>query len=153
MDSLESEVIYILKTFNQSFILLLFSTLFISIFFIPFLNSQEVPDSYSPFSPYGFTWPIPGYTTISSPYGYRNAPTSYSSSFHYGIDVPAPENTELLAVFSGYITYCGFLGPGGYTITLTYDDTKVTYCHVSPNYIVSVNDFIYEGDVIRICWS
>lgn len=100
------------------------------------------------FNPDGFVWPIPGYTSISSPFGKRNAPTSGASSFHYGTDIPAPEGTKLIAIADGQITFCSFLGAGGYTITLSFDNFKVSYCHVSPNFIVSVGDFVKQGQVI-----
>ena len=31
---------------------------------------------------------------------------------------------------------------GGYTITLSVNNIKITYCHVSPNYIVKENDIV-----------
>lgn len=37
---------------------------------------------------------------------------------------------------------------GGYTITLSVNNIKITYCHVSPNYIVKENDFVTQGMVI-----
>ena len=66
-----------------------------------------------------FAWPIPGYTAISSPFGKRTAPTSGASTFHKGTDIPAPEGTTLIATCDGEITFIGFLGGGGYTITIT----------------------------------
>lgn len=48
----------------------------------------------------------------------------------------------------GTITYTGFLGGGGYTITLSKDNMKITYCHVSPNYIVKVGDEVIQGQVV-----
>lgn len=36
----------------------------------------------------------------------------------------------------------------GYTITLSFDNYKVSYCHVSPNFIVSVGNFVKQGQVI-----
>jgi murein DD-endopeptidase MepM/ murein hydrolase activator NlpD len=38
-----------------------------------------------------FSWPIYGYYTISSFFGYRTSPTSGASTYHSGIDIPAPE--------------------------------------------------------------
>lgn len=37
---------------------------------------------------------------------------------------------------------------GGYTITLSVNNIKITYCHVSPNYIVKENDFVTQGMII-----
>lgn len=96
-----------------------------------------------------FAWPIPGYTRISSYFGKRIAPTSGASTYHKGVDIPAPEGTTLIATCDGEITFTGFLGGGGYTITLTTpDNLKISYCHVSPNYIVSIGDQIFQGQVI-----
>lgn len=49
---------------------------------------------------------------------------------------------------SGEITFTGFFGGGGYTITLSSGDFKISFCHVSPNYIVSEGDFVLQGQVI-----
>ncbi len=38
-----------------------------------------------------FTWPVPGYSRISSPFGWRTDPfNSSKSEYHKGIDIPAP---------------------------------------------------------------
>lgn len=37
---------------------------------------------------------------------------------------------------------------GGYTITLSTGNIKISYCHVDPNYIVSVGDEVKQGQVI-----
>lgn len=144
------EVIFINKLISS---LIVFSIL-ICIFFIPTLSisntSPEIDNSQIIF--YGnqnYAWPIPGYTRISSYFGKRNAPTTGASTFHKGVDIPAPEGTTLIAIYNGEITFTGFLGGGGYTITLTTEDNlKISYCHVSPNYIVSVGDSIIQGQII-----
>lgn len=130
-------------------------TILICVFFIPFIsvveNTAENFDEGSIQnldSSNGLIWPIPGYTRISSYYGKRTAPTSGATTSHSGVDIPAPEGTKLIAVCDGQITYTGFLGGGGYTITLTSGNKKFTYCHVSPNYIVHTGDYIYQGDLI-----
>lgn len=96
-----------------------------------------------------FAWPIPGYTKLSSQFGKRTAPTAGASTFHKGIDIPAPEGAILIATCDGQITFTGFLGGGGYTITLTNSEgIKISYCHVSPIYIVNVGDIITQGQII-----
>ena len=57
----------------------------------------------------------------------------------------------MIAIADGEITFRSFLGAGGYTITLSFNNYKVSYCHVSPNFIVAVGDFVKQGQVIRIC--
>lgn len=129
--------------------------IFICIFFIPFLSVS--PNSFATSSKNNpiiletsgeYAWPIPGYTRISSYFEKRTAPTTGASTYHKGVDIPAPEGTALIATKSGEITFTGFLGGGGYTITITSGEFKISYCHVSPNYIVSVGDTVVKGQVI-----
>ena len=55
----------------------------------------------------------------------------------------------MIAICDGTISFTGFLGGGGYTITLfDGNNLKITYCHVSPNYIVSEGDSISQGQII-----
>ena len=89
-----------------------------------------------------------GYTKISSYFGKRISPTSGASSSHSGIDIPAPSGSKFIAVQDGEITFAQFLGAGGYTITLSFNNFKVTYCHCDPNFIVKVGDVVKQGQVI-----
>ena len=131
-------------------------SILICIFFIPtitfgnnLLNTEIDCSQLIFYGNQNFAWPIPGYTRISSPFGKRNAPTGGASTYHKGVDIPAPEGTKLIATANGEITFTGFFGGGGYTITLTtQDNLKISYCHVSNNYIVSEGDIISQGQVI-----
>ena len=140
--------------------LIIILTITMCIFFFPFFSSNYSENSNSGNIIFidtssEYIWPIPGYTKVSSYFGKRTAPTQGAATYHTGIDLPAPEGTSLFAVCDGEITFTGFLGGGGYTITLEVkaENIKFTYCHVSPNYVVSVGDKIEKGDLIRTRWS
>ena len=128
--------------------------MFICLFFIPSFSSNnnftssEINSEILDFNPNGFVWPILAYTRISSYFGKRVSPTSGASSSHSGIDIPAPEGTKFIAIHDGEITFCQFLGAGGYTITLSFDNYKISYCHCDPNFIVNIGDKIKQGQVI-----
>lgn len=153
---MKAEVFTILKKLYQLIFLLIINCFLIPIFFLPSIQNAEssynylTVDSSIQLNPNGFIWPIPGYTAISSPFGKRKAPTGGASSFHYGCDIPAPAGTRLYAIADGEITFRKFLGAGGYTITLSFSNFKVSYCHVDPNYIVSVGDKIKQGQLIGV---
>lgn len=139
------------KPFYYLILWMIIIVIIISCFFIPTFSNIEIEELEGKeilLSPYGFAWPIPGYTTITSYFGKRNSPTAGASSFHKGIDIGAPEGTVLIAITDGQITYTGFLGGGGYTITLTTQEMKITYCHVSPNFIVEVGKEVKKGEII-----
>lgn len=140
--------------FSKLIIFIFIFVIFICLLFIPLLGNSlsisDLPQDSDSFilSNDKFVWPIPGYTSITSPFGKRYSPTAGASSYHKGIDVGAPKGTALYAVCDGEITYTGFLGGGGYTITLTSGLTKYTYCHVSPTYVVYKGEQIKKGQLI-----
>lgn len=143
------------KPFYYLITLIIIISMFISIFFLPCINGniEQLVDINAieeiTISQYGFAWPVPGYTTITSYFGKRESPTLGATSYHKGIDIGAPQGSYLVAASDGKITFTGFLGGGGYTITLTTEDNmKITYCHVSPNYMVYEGDKISRGEVI-----
>lgn len=98
-----------------------------------------------------FIWPIPGYDKISSNFGLRKSPTAGASTFHSGIDIPAPEGTKLYAIDDGKVTFAGWGAGGGYTVTIqlvNYPELKFSFCHVSPIMLVTEDDIVKRGDVI-----
>ena len=100
-----------------------------------------------------FAWPLPNFYRISSYFGRRNSPTSFASSFHSGLDIPAPENTYFLASISGTVIHTGFNGSGGHTIILQNEDILVSYCHVSPNYLVNTRRQSRKRASFRTSWA
>ena len=146
-------------SFNSFSFLIIFIT-FILIFslciFIPNLSeygyvSVYIPNNYNnsiDISSSGFIWPTPGYTTITSNFGARKSPTTGRSSFHYGMDIGAPMGTNIIAVFSGKVTFIGFNGANGYTVTITNGNISSSYSHVSPNFIVYEGQYINQGEIV-----
>ena len=147
-------MVEITKILRRVIIAQIIMILFISIFFTPVLLGNQIKINETPVeiiktNPEGFVWPLPGYNKISSPFGKRVSPTSGASSSHSGIDIPAPPGTKFIAVHDGKITFRQFLGAGGYTITLSFDNIKVSYCHCDPNFIVEEGQEVKQGQVIR----
>ena len=134
--------------FKLTLLFFIIFTILICIFFIPTMYSGNNENYTFTLSSLGYVWPTPGYNSINSYFGKRYSPTAGASSFHKGIDIGAPENSKILAVTSGTITYTGFFGGGGYTITLTSGTMKITYCHISPKYIVKEGDKVSKGTII-----
>ena len=140
-------------SFGKLFSFLIIFVLLICFIFIPTIYSNNISISYDSSYSFninssGYVWPIPGYTYITSYFGKRYSPTAGASSYHKGIDIGAPQGTNLIAITSGKITFTGFLGGGGYTITLTNGSMQFTYCHVSPTYIVQTGDMVSQGQII-----
>ncbi len=134
-------------SFKRFFIFLLILYTFLVILFVPIINNYPYINLIFP-SNQNMVWPIPSSTAITSEFGYRNAPTSGSSTYHSGIDIGANEGSNLIACFSGSITFTGFSGAGGYSIILENDTFKASYCHCSPNYVVHEGMYVIAGEVI-----
>ena len=45
-----------------------------------------------------FVWPTPGFNYITSGFGYRNSPTTGAGTYHSGIDIGAPQGSNIVAV-------------------------------------------------------
>lgn len=137
------------SSFLNHFIIYLLLFLYSYYLFLAFLAPKYFGLEFYPFNENEqYVWPSPGYTYITSYFGYRGLPTAGATSYHAGIDIGAPEGSKFIAICDGTITFADFLGGGGYTITLTNENMKITYCHVSPNYIVKVGDYVLKGQVI-----
>ena len=101
-----------------------------------------------------FTHPCPGYSRISSTFGYRNAPLAGASTNHKGVDFAASTGTPIYAAASG--TIVAMLSPAasggaGYYTKINHDGKGLIteYMHQSkfnPN--LSVGDKVKKGDII-----
>ena len=69
---------------------------------------------------------------------------------HNGIDIPAPEGTNLVCIMDGEVVSAGWGGSGGYTITIKSMDGvyRFSYCHCSPEIIVSRGQIVKKGEII-----
>lgn len=95
-----------------------------------------------------FSWPTPGFTTITSKFGYRVSPTSGASSYHGGIDIAASQGSNVIAIFSGKVTYTGFMGANGFTVVVENSSYSATYSHLSPDFLVNVGDYVSQNEII-----
>ena len=94
------------------------------------------------------SWPVPGYSRISSPFGYRIHPVLGVSKMHTGIDIPAPTGTPAVAVASGTVISAGYQGAYGNTVMIRHDNGLVSlYAHNSA-LVVSVGDRVEKGQVV-----
>lgn len=72
----------------------------------------------------GYTWPVPNYSYISTPYGnvhcsqYTGCGGGNYSVFHSGLDIAAPYYSPVLAAADGQIVYRGCSGGLGYVVVI-----------------------------------
>lgn len=99
------------------------------------------------------SWPVPGYSNISSYYGYRIHPIFNTKKFHAGIDIPAPMGTPVKAAMSGIVIFSGWQGGYGNVVMISHGADLVTvYAHNSANK-VRVGDYVDRGQTICLMGS
>lgn len=132
------------KTIIFYFLILFSLLLFICAFILP--NILENKDLIV-IPPSEFVWPSK-YTTITSYFGNRTAPTTGASKYHSGIDIGAPEGSSIYSICDGYISFTGFSGANGYTVTVKSTPYLISYCHVNPDFEVEISEFVSKGEKI-----
>lgn len=93
-------------------------------------------------------WPVPGYSRISSPYGYRIHPIFKTKKLHTGIDIPAPTGTSIIASSEGIVIFSGTLGGYGKTIMLDHGSGIVTLYGHNSSLVVKEGQDVKRGDTI-----
>lgn len=101
----------------------------------------------APRSGANYTWPVPGYYGISSPYGYRTHPILGYSKFHSGVDIPAPTGTPVVAAKSGVVIMATCMSGYGNVVMIDHGDTVTVYAHNSA-FNVSAGQQVSAGDVV-----
>lgn len=101
-----------------------------------------------------FTWPAPGYTTITSGYAYRVDPiTGEPNAYHNGIDIGAPYGSDIVAAYDGVVAWAYYSQTAGNFIGIDHGDGLYTvYMHCS-KLLVSENQSVSAGETIGLVGS
>ncbi len=111
-------------------------------------NNSISSSSSSGGSVTSFTWPVPGFTSTSSAYGWRIHPIYGTRKFHAGEDIPADSGVPILAAQSGTVTTAGWVsGYGNYTVINHGGGVMTAYGHQSA-ILVSVGQTVSKGEQI-----
>ena len=95
-----------------------------------------------------FTWPTPGYTTITSKFGYRTHPVTKVYKLHTGVDVAVPSGVSVLAAADGVVTISGNHTAYGKYVSINHGGGVATlYAHNS-QLLVKAGDSVKKGQVI-----
>lgn len=100
-----------------------------------------------------FTWPVPGYNTITSFFGNRNAPTAGASTNHKGIDIACDTGASIVAASAGTVIVSTYnVGEGNYVCIDHGGGVVTVYMHNS-QLLVSVGETVTAGQTIALAGS
>lgn len=103
-----------------------------------------------PTNKYGYTWPLPGYTYVSSDFGYRSDPFTGVTAYHSGIDMPAPSGTPIVAAATGTVEWATYSATAGNWIGINHGNGVYTvYMHMSA-LLVSAGTRVSAGQTIGL---
>lgn len=94
-------------------------------------------------------WVVPcSYTSITSPFGYRNAPTAGASTYHQGVDLDTGTGWTVVASRAGTVVAATYGSAAGNYVTIDHHDGfKSIYMHMN-SYCVSVGQNVSAGQQI-----
>ncbi len=100
-----------------------------------------------------FTHPCPGYSRISSEFGWREAPIAGAGNNHKGMDLAAPTGTPIYAAASGTVTTARYSSSAGNWVVINHGNGLQTYyMHASALY-VSEGQTVSKGQNIAAVGS
>lgn len=94
----------------------------------------------------GFSWPCGG--EISSRYGERVNPATGEKIRHNGVDIAAPEGTEIVCAADGTVTDVGYDAEMGYYVAVEKDNIKLVYSHLMQAAPCAAGEQVSRGQVI-----
>ena len=108
------------------------------------VSTMTLDSSYIVTPRFTFQWPLQG--SVSSPYGYRDI--FGSTSFHRGIDIPAPQGTAVHAGAGGTVTFAGEQGSYGNLVIIDHGNGFLSYYAHNSVILVEKGDVVQVNEVI-----
>ncbi len=96
----------------------------------------------------GFTWPCDGEMPISSRYGTRTHPITGDVIKHNGIDIVAPEGTDVNSAMYGTVSEAGYNAEKGYFVIIERDNVQTVYASLTQDIQVKKGDTVLRGQTI-----
>jgi murein DD-endopeptidase MepM/ murein hydrolase activator NlpD len=108
----------------------------------------DVPESVPDDAP---IWPVRGHgeEAVTSGFGDREDPFTGEREFHGGIDIGAPEGTDVLAIAAGQVVETGRNRPYGNYVVLEHGETtRSRYAHLESEPTVEEGQSVQRGQVL-----
>lgn len=112
-------------------------------------KKKEQGGTTTPANPSSFVWPLNGYATITSYFGWRTHPITKQRNYHSGTDIAAPAGASIKAVADGKVIENTYNSIFGYYVRIDHGNGFVTlYGHMRKKSNVAVGSTVKKGSVI-----
>ncbi|QZY55790.1 murein hydrolase activator EnvC family protein [Crassaminicella profunda] len=98
-------------------------------------------------------WPAPGYTRITSPYGYRIHPILKRKKLHTGIDIGIKYGKRIVAAGDGTVIKAGWYGAYGKAVMIDHGGGIITLYGHNSKLVVREGQKVKRGQTISKCGS
>lgn len=93
--------------------------------------SQVAPTEIATGQWYGASFPVEDFQSYTSPFGYRSSPDGgYSTEFHYGLDMAAPEGSYVRNWWTGKVVEVSDDSNCGTSVVVESGEWTHIYCHM-----------------------
>ncbi|MEJ8555080.1 murein hydrolase activator EnvC family protein [Tepidibacter sp. Z1-5] len=93
-------------------------------------------------------WPAPGYSRITSYFGYRIHPVLKTKKLHTGLDIGAPMGANIVAANDGKVMSAGWIGGYGNTVMIDHGGGIVTLYGHNSKLLVKTGQTVKRGQSI-----
>ncbi len=100
-----------------------------------------------------FTWPVPGYSRITSYFGNRTSPVAGASSNHKGIDIACDAGASVVAAASGTVIVAAYNYAEGNYVCIDHGGGVVTVYMHNSSLLVSPGQTVSAGQQIAAAGS
>jgi murein DD-endopeptidase MepM/ murein hydrolase activator NlpD len=98
--------------------------------------------------PGSMAWPTPGYTRVTSPFGWRMHPVLHVRKFHSGVDIGAPSGARIVAAGDGTVISAGYNSGYGNMTMIDHGNGLVSVYGHQSRISVSRGQHVTKGQTI-----
>jgi murein DD-endopeptidase MepM/ murein hydrolase activator NlpD len=103
--------------------------------------------------PGSMAWPTPGYTRITSPFGWRMHPILHVNKFHSGVDIGAPSGATIVAAGDGTVISAAYNSGYGNMTMIDHGNGLVSVYGHQSRMLVSKGQHVTKGQKIGLVGS
>jgi len=108
------------------------------------IDSEKLQTDTTP----SFVWPCNGELSVSNRFGTRTHPITGEVKEHNGVDIKAPEGTDVMSATDGTVKAADYDNEKGYYVIVEKDNMQTVYASLTEEIKVKKGESVKAGQVI-----